>query len=423
MTATQMTATQMTAPNISATRIPPLSGADAEFFSAARLRAARLQPYLASAVFSLVPVAEPGYGTFGVDRWWRVYLDMDKAREWGIAATAAVILHEAHHVVRDHHARADRISVEAHHAHLWNLAGDAAINDDLLEDGLALPSPVLPKHLGLQTGLLEETYFRHLLEQEEQDQAQKSCGSGSGGTPLESEIDQEPDSTDPAGPQGIDQVEAQAIRRAVAHDVVAAQGTGQNVSPGLVLWAQDLLNPQVPWQSLLRSALGSSARAITSKPQPDWARPDRRSDSRPEFPRPGSRHLRPQVAVVIDTSYSMSRPLLNAAVTEINALLQRFGVSELIVVVCDAAATPPQRVRRIGELALSGGGGTDLRVGIAAAAECRPSPQIIVVLTDGFTPWPQEAPARTKLIAIIIGDHAPLPEGTGITSLRIKEPR
>jgi predicted metal-dependent peptidase len=127
--------------------------------------------------------------------------------------------------------------------------------------------------------------------------------------------------------------------------------------------------------------------------------------------------------VVIDTSSSMSRPLLNAAVTEINALLQRLGVSELLVVVCDAAATPPQRVRRIGELALSGGGGTDLRVGIAAAAECRPSPQIIVVLTDGFTPWPQEAPPRTKLIAIIIGNHAPLPEGTGITSLRIKEPQ
>ena len=33
--------------------------ADAEFFGAARLRAARMQPYLASAVFSLIPVPVP----------------------------------------------------------------------------------------------------------------------------------------------------------------------------------------------------------------------------------------------------------------------------------------------------------------------------------------------------------------------------
>lgn len=410
----------MTSHKLASTRIPPLSPEDAEFFSAARLRAAMLQPYLASAVFSLVPVVQPEYGTFGVDRWWRVYVDMNRAREWGVAATAAVILHEAHHVVRDHHGRADRIGVQQDQARLWNLAGDAAINDDLVEDGLPLPSPVLPKHLGLQTGQLEETYFRQLVRHAENEQCE-SCGSGSGGTPLETEIDQEPDPFNPQGSQGVDQVEAQAIRRAVAHDVVAAQGSNQNPSPGLVLWAQDLLNPQVPWQNLLRSALGSSVRAITSRPHADWARADRRADSQPEFLRPGSRHHRPQVAVVIDTSASMSVPLLNAAVTEINAMLQRCGVHDLLVVVCDSAATPPQRVRRIGQLTLRGGGGTDLRVGIASAAACRPSPNIIVVLTDGLTPWPESAPPKTQLIAVVIGNQAPLPEGAGITSLRIRE--
>ena len=125
--------------------------------------------------------------------------------------------------------------------------------------------------------------------------------------------------------------------------------------------------------------------------------------------------------MVIDTSASMSVPLLNAAVTEINAMLQRCGVHDLLVVVCDSAATPPQRVRRIGQLTLRGGGGTDLRVGIASAAACRPSPNIIVVLTDGLTPWPESAPPKTQLIAVVIGNQAPLPEGAGITSLRIRE--
>ena len=57
-------------------------------------------------------------------------------------------------------------------------------------------------------------------------------------------------------------------------------------------------------------------------------------------------------------------------------------------------------------------------------------------LTDGsalVTAWlialsvPPSVPwwllVTATLIAIIIGNHAPLPEGPGITSLRIKEPR
>ena len=81
---------------MTATRLPPLARADSDLFAAARLRAARLQPYLASAVFSLVPVDSPGYGTFAVDRHWRVYVDMEQARAWGVEASAA----EVHQCVR-----------------------------------------------------------------------------------------------------------------------------------------------------------------------------------------------------------------------------------------------------------------------------------------------------------------------------------
>ena len=75
-----------------ATGVPPLGPADAELFAAARLVAARQQPYLAAALFALVPVAQPGLGTFAVDKYWRVYLDMDAARRWGVPAAAAVLV-------------------------------------------------------------------------------------------------------------------------------------------------------------------------------------------------------------------------------------------------------------------------------------------------------------------------------------------
>ncbi|HMS11720.1 MAG: VWA-like domain-containing protein [Microthrixaceae bacterium] len=397
-----------------ATRTVPLAPADAEFFGAARLRAARMQPYLASAVFSLIPVPVPGYGTFGVDRWWRVYVDMDQARAWGVEATAAVLLHEANHVLRDHHGRADRAGVTSASHHRWNLAGDAAINDGLLADGLPLPDPVLPSTLALDPGGLEETYFRQLGERAAVSTSVE-CGSGSGGERLPVELDDDTD--EPA----VDDVDATAIRRGVAHEVTAAQVQGIRVSPGLALWAKALLTPQVSWRSLLRSAVGRPLRAAYGRRHPTWQRPDRRGDSRPDFPSPGSYRERPEVAVVIDTSASMSTRALDAAVTELDDILRRLS-AEITVIACDQHAVTPQRIRRLGQLELTGGGGTDLRVGIAAAAELRPAPTVTVVLTDGWTPWPVAAPARSCLVAVVIGDRAPLPVGPGIVAIRIDEP-
>ena len=43
-----------------------------------------------------------------------------------------------------------------------------------------------------------------------------------------------------------------------------------------------------------------------------------------------------------------------------------------------------------------------MRVGIAAANAARPAPHVVVVLTDGDTPWP-ERPTRSHLVCAIIG--------------------
>ncbi len=53
-----------------------------------------------------------------------------------------------------------------------------------------------------------------------------------------------------------------------------------------------------------------------------------------------------------------------------------------------------------------GGGGTDMGEGIAQAVALRARPSVVVVLTDGWTPWPQTPPPRTKVVAGLIG-----PEG------------
>jgi hypothetical protein len=42
--------------------------------------------------------------------------------------------------------------------------------------------------------------------------------------------------------------------------------------------------------------------------------------------------------------------------------------------------------------------------GIAAACALRPRPAITVVLTDGYTPWPDRAPKGMRVIVALLGD-------------------
>jgi hypothetical protein len=64
------------------------------------------------------------------------------------------------------------------------------------------------------------------------------------------------------------------------------------------------------------------------------------------------------------------------------------------------------------QVTLAGGGGTDMRVGIRAAQALPERPGVVIMLTDGFTPWP-EAPSSSRLIAALIGaDPPPAPPGS-----------
>ncbi len=113
------------------------------------------------------------------------------------------------------------------------------------------------------------------------------------------------------------------------------------------------------------------------------------------------------VAVVVDTSGSMGQAEVDAALAEVRGVIRAAGIGsqQLLVLACDAAVGATSRVRRVEDVQLVGGGGTDMRVGIGAAEASRPQPDVVVVFTDGYTPWP-EHPTRARLIVALIGGQA-----------------
>lgn len=67
---------------------------------------------------------------------------------------------------------------------------------------------------------------------------------------------------------------------------------------------------------------------------------------------------------------------------------------------CDAAARVAHPLCRAEGIPLTGGGGTDLRTGFAAALRALPRPDVVVVLTDGQTPWPDTRPPCRTVVGL-----------------------
>jgi predicted metal-dependent peptidase len=384
------------APGSEAFELPPAHLAlDRVKVLAARFRAANERPYLASAMYALSIVPSWHVPTMGVDRHWRCYVNPKFVQDTEVHLLAGVWQHEVAHVLRDHHGRAQLLPAEQQGDwHRVNIAEDCEINDDLAAEQIQLPGGVFPKTWGMPDGLLFEQYLK-LLPPEVTQPVQ--CGSGAHGVGQSWELSEQ------AGP-GLSEVEAQSLRRITAEGIRRNRG---NIAAGWHRWAQRVLEPTIDWRrhlsGAIREALAWSAGAIDYSNR----RPSRRSSAMPKVVLPSLVRPLPKVAVVVDTSGSMSGQDLAVALAEINGVLMAVGVggNQVTVLSCDADIHNVRQVRNIDQVELLGGGGTDMRVGIEGAINRPDPPNVVIVLTDGYTPWPDQPP-RARLIAGLIGTDA-----------------
>ncbi len=384
-----------------------------EGLAAARLWAATRFPYLATGLFGAQVIAEAGSGTVSVDEGWRMHADPDLVAGWSAAQLGSVLVHHVCHLLRMHGERASAAGVGREEAPAWVRAADAEINDDLVPAGLDLPGrPVLPRDLGSADGLLAEQYFEAIRGARTRDRSVPmaakegeeeaaagwlDCGSGADGVPRPGE-----------GPPGLPAWQADLLRRQVAQDVIAHGKLPGTVPAGLLRWAEEVLSPKVNWRRLLAAELRRAVAEVSGAVDYSYRRPSRRSAVSGNVVLPALRRPVPEVAVVCDTSGSMTAELLADALAEVEGLLRAVGMARQVrVLACDTAVGPAQRVRSARQVQLVGGGGTNMGAGIAAAAALRPRPAVTVVLTDGYTPWPPQSPKGMRVVAGLLGARAP----------------
>jgi predicted metal-dependent peptidase len=354
-------------------------------------------PYFAPVAFLMSLVEAPPVNTMAVDRRGRLYYNPDFVGDLTDQELVGILWHEVNHLVRDHPTRGQNLPDEGRRG----VAADLEINDDAEEARVTLPTGehrgVYPEDYGLPRRLTMEEYYHRLPQGIRKPQeAFDREGSGEGGKPGPWEL---PDDS------GTSPEVLSVARRQVAELVVQAAAKNQgHVPAGLARWARDYLNPKVDWRRVLKHLVQNGLR-VSQKKKPTYDRPNRRSQAYHPYALPGHYSLRPRVAVVVDTSESMSQDELSRALAEVRALLKT--VRQVTVYSVDTQAHNVQKVFRPDQIRLFGGGGTRMGAGIEKAQSDKHD--LIIVLTDGETDWPANPPRAPVVIGIIGPSDRPTP--------------
>lgn len=311
---------------------------------------------------------------------------------------AGAVCHEIMHLMLMHSAR-----IGSREPMRWNIATDLAINGALADMGVELPAGVLMPPRG--EILTAEDWYSRLQSQDPDGQgtrgADGTVGKGCGPTPGEGKGEAKGDG------EGQSPTEGPASGpdwEVVAHQAkAAARGTESMRALG------PLLSPKpaaVAWRTLLRSTFNRVA-AQGGRDMQSATRRNRRSPAGVILP--GWLSTKPTIAVVIDTSGSMSDDMLQRAVTESIGVGAAIG-ARLFLALHDADCyhaswidTKGGGVEKIGRL-IAQRGGTDAEPAYRRVGTERAKFDVMVHLTDGeLGQWPALPANVRRLVAGIIG--------------------
>lgn len=363
--------------------------------------------YLSQALYALVPVLSATVPTMRCDALWRIYVNPHWLTEATVPVIGRELAHALWHLLGDHAGRARSLGIDRATQQPWKLATDLTIGEVLHGEQLRTPELPVPWEHGHAPGLSAEEYFAveevipraAAAAPDAGDDGEDDCGSAADGIPRAEDLPADAD----AG--SIGRFDAEAIRQYVAIEFQEHCRSRGDVPLGAARWINGVLQPTTPWEPVLAAAVRRAVGWAAGRGEFTYSRPSRRSGSTPGVILPGQRRPVPRVSIVLDTSGSVDDHLLSRALGEVEGVVAALGVagSSVTVYSVDAEAVASERVRRASDVQLVGGGGTDMRIGIAAALLERPRPDVIIVLTDGLTPWPRTPPLGTVVIAALIG--------------------
>lgn len=171
----------------------------------------------------------------------------------------------------------------------------------------------------------------------------------------------------------------------VTRTIVSAKSAGR--CPGWAVEYLDKVNaaPQLNWKSAMRPFLMKSCRAGRT-----FSRPSRRHGHRGDLVMPARKgKTAAGIALLVDTSGSMSSRDLEKVFPEIEGFIREFPESKLDLIMFDTEIRSQTTVTRedlpidAGKFPFHGRGGTEYIAPMAKAMRAPERPRCMIILTDG----------------------------------------
>jgi predicted metal-dependent peptidase len=296
---------------------------------------------------------------------------------------------------------------------VWNMACDYAVNHIILSCGMKLPEGCLvDPELGKNSADVNyEILMKKMEDNRKKNKTQASKnGEGNGGPErgegepddgltedaLGQDMRAAPDNTDPAKQAQSEQ----EIRQRVAQAANIARMAGK--MPGVLeRFVNEILNPQVPWQEYLREYMTRMVKSDES-----WAKRNRRfADT--YLPTRHSEQMG-ELVVIADTSGSIGDKELNQIAAEIKSIADEIKPERIRTVWADTRVANEEVFECGDDLVFhpAGGGGTDMRVPLEHVRQYEP--EVVVMITDGYTPWPNEEPDYPLIVVCTTDTKVPI---------------
>lgn len=272
---------------------------------------------------------------------------------------------------------------------LWREACNFAVNSILIHDGLSPPPDV--HYLSEFDGMTAEEIYP--LLQKNEDNRQQSEGSDS----RESGEGQQDKKAGDGGhysppptvnPGDMELLAAQWRQRLAAAAQQAMQAG--KLSEEMARLVDIVLQPRLPWRSVLAQYLAATARNDYS-----YTRPSSRRGDPAIFP--GMRSEEIDLVVAVDTSGSISDDEIGHFFTEINAIKGQIR-ARVVLLACDNRINEPFPMVYEPwesfdcEPEIRGGGGTDFRPVFDWISHQDTQPQALVYFTDACGSFPELEP-------------------------------
>jgi len=307
---------------------------------------------------------------------------------------------------------------------LFNQAADHAINLMLIDQKFSCPKSVPggwladPQYKGWSADRIYDDLRRKKSKEKPQqdgkgngqDAPGKGTGkpqqNGKGGKPGPAQPGKDWLHGDLMAPPIKDQAQQAAAEQATRQRVAAAANMARmagKLTGELERMVGEMLDAKVHWTDLLRDYM---LRVV--KARDNWSRRNRRFHGM-YLPTRRSLEMGP-IVFIPDTSGSMMGDDMEMICSEMSHCAAQTQPENITVIWTDAAVKGTQEFQpdefTFDALKPMGGGGTDMRVGLAEAEKYEP--QVVVILTDGYTPWP-DVPTPYPLICICTTNH-PVPD-------------